>query len=136
MMTVAVKGKTRADAEALIQEFRDMATGKLDPERSPTTRPAHRVRRRARPADARQMRDPAVAHAACGVQFGQRSHRPKRMPIRCTPDRRMPEHIFEDEMPKIAEIESTPNPNAMKFILKEPLTWGDLLVRKRRTGAG
>jgi nitrogen fixation NifU-like protein len=29
MMTVSVKGKTRADAEALIQEFRDMATGKL-----------------------------------------------------------------------------------------------------------
>jgi Fe-S cluster biogenesis protein NfuA len=27
-------------------------------------------------------------------------------------------------MPKIAEIEDTPNPNAMKFILKEPLTWG------------
>ena len=27
-------------------------------------------------------------------------------------------------MPKIAEIENTPNPNAMKFILKEPLTWG------------
>ena len=27
-------------------------------------------------------------------------------------------------MPKIAEIEATPNPNAMKFILKEPLTWG------------
>src|ERR1700704_715295 len=27
-------------------------------------------------------------------------------------------------MPKIAEIEGTPNPNAMKFILKEPLTWG------------
>ena len=32
MMTVNVKGKTRADAEALIQEFRDMATGKLEPE--------------------------------------------------------------------------------------------------------
>jgi nitrogen fixation protein NifU and related proteins len=32
MMTAAVKGKTRADAETLIQEFRDMATGKLDPE--------------------------------------------------------------------------------------------------------
>jgi nitrogen fixation protein NifU and related proteins len=30
MMTVNVKGKTRADAETLIQEFRDMATGKLD----------------------------------------------------------------------------------------------------------
>ena len=27
-------------------------------------------------------------------------------------------------MPKIAEIEDTPNPNALKFILKEPLTWG------------
>lgn len=27
-------------------------------------------------------------------------------------------------MPRIAEIEATPNPNAMKFILKEPLTWG------------
>jgi len=28
------------------------------------------------------------------------------------------------KMPKIAEIEPTPNPNAMKFVLKEPLTWG------------
>jgi Fe-S cluster biogenesis protein NfuA len=27
-------------------------------------------------------------------------------------------------MPKIAEIEPTPNPNAMKFILREPLSWG------------
>ena len=27
-------------------------------------------------------------------------------------------------MPKIAEIEPTPNPNAMKFVLKDPLTWG------------
>lgn len=27
-------------------------------------------------------------------------------------------------MPKITEIEGTPNPNALKFILKEPLTWG------------
>ncbi len=27
-------------------------------------------------------------------------------------------------MPKIADIENTPNPNAVKFILKEPLTWG------------
>ena len=30
MMTTAVKGKMRPDAEALIDEFRDMATGKLD----------------------------------------------------------------------------------------------------------
>jgi Fe-S cluster biogenesis protein NfuA len=27
-------------------------------------------------------------------------------------------------MPKIAEIEPTPNPNAMKFVLREPLTYG------------
>ena len=27
-------------------------------------------------------------------------------------------------MPKIAEIEDTPNPNVVKFVLKEPLTWG------------
>ncbi len=32
MMTAAVKGKTRVDAEMLIQEFLAMATGKLDPE--------------------------------------------------------------------------------------------------------
>ena len=30
MMTTAVKGKTRAEAEMLFGEFRDMATGKLD----------------------------------------------------------------------------------------------------------
>ena len=27
-------------------------------------------------------------------------------------------------MPKIAEIEDTPNPNAVKFVLKERLAWG------------
>jgi len=32
MMTTAVKGKSRADAEQLVREFRDMATGKLDPQ--------------------------------------------------------------------------------------------------------
>jgi nitrogen fixation NifU-like protein len=31
MMTAAVKGKTRGDAQALSQEFLAMATGKLDP---------------------------------------------------------------------------------------------------------
>src|SRR5438309_9739603 len=35
---------------------------------------------------------------------------------------RAPDRIRQ--MPKISEIEPTPNPNAMKFILKEPLTWG------------
>src|SRR4030065_2216531 len=27
-------------------------------------------------------------------------------------------------MPQIADIEAPPNPNGVKFILKEPLTWG------------
>ena len=27
-------------------------------------------------------------------------------------------------MPRIEDIEDTPNPNAKKFILREPLTWG------------
>ena len=35
MMTTVVKGKPRADAERLIREFRDMATGKLDIDREP-----------------------------------------------------------------------------------------------------
>ena len=35
MMTTAVKGKPRSDAEELIREFRDMATGKLDTASTP-----------------------------------------------------------------------------------------------------
>jgi len=35
MMTVAVKGKTRTEAETLISEFREMATGKQAPESLP-----------------------------------------------------------------------------------------------------
>jgi nitrogen fixation protein NifU and related proteins len=35
MMTTVVKGKTRSDAEGLIGEFRDMATGKLDTAQQP-----------------------------------------------------------------------------------------------------
>jgi nitrogen fixation protein NifU and related proteins len=35
MMTAAVKGKSRADAETLIHEFRDMATGTLDVAKQP-----------------------------------------------------------------------------------------------------
>ena len=31
MMTTTVKGKSRDDAEELVREFRDLATGKLDP---------------------------------------------------------------------------------------------------------
>ena len=36
MMTAAVKGRPRADAERLVSEFRDMATGKLE-----TSQPHH-----------------------------------------------------------------------------------------------
>ena len=35
MMTAAVKGKARDDAETLVREFRDMATGTLDYEKTP-----------------------------------------------------------------------------------------------------
>jgi len=35
MMTTAVKGKSVDDAESMVRQFRDMATGKLDPERDP-----------------------------------------------------------------------------------------------------
>src|SRR3954468_10689134 len=35
MMTTAVKGKAQSEAEELIREFRDMATGKLDTEKTP-----------------------------------------------------------------------------------------------------
>jgi len=34
MMTTAVKGKAQSEAEELIREFRDMATGKLDTEKT------------------------------------------------------------------------------------------------------
>jgi len=33
MMTTAVKGRSVDDAESMVRQFRDMATGKLDPER-------------------------------------------------------------------------------------------------------
>jgi len=35
MMTTAVKGRSVTEAETMVQQFRDMATGKLDPERDP-----------------------------------------------------------------------------------------------------
>ena len=117
MMTTNVKGKTVAEAEQLVQEFRDMATGKLDAvgaAESPRT--ADGVRRRAGPAVAGEMRDPAVAHAACGAEF--RNHRFNRR-------RPRPGRDWQSElMPKIADLEYTPNPNARKFVLKEPLTNG------------
>jgi Fe-S cluster biogenesis protein NfuA len=38
-------------------------------------------------------------------------------------------------MPKIADIQETPNPNAVKFILKEPLSYGTSHSFKRREDA-
>jgi Fe-S cluster biogenesis protein NfuA len=38
--------------------------------------------------------------------------------------RRRWSRLQEFSMPKISEIEDTPNPNAVKFIVWEPLTWG------------
>jgi nitrogen fixation NifU-like protein len=35
MMTAAVKGKAQAEAEQLVREFRDMATGQLDTSKDP-----------------------------------------------------------------------------------------------------
>ena len=64
----------RGDAEQLIREFRDMATGKLDLGGAAPPRAADGVRRRARPADAREVRDPAVAHAARGAELGRERH--------------------------------------------------------------
>lgn len=37
MMTTAVKGKARTEAEAMIQEFRELVTGKLNPEDARST---------------------------------------------------------------------------------------------------
>ena len=63
------RARRATDAETLIREFRDMATGSRDLRRRPAHRPARGLRRRARPADAGQMRDPAVAYAASRVQL-------------------------------------------------------------------
>src|ERR671933_2819476 len=46
------------------------------------------------------------------------------MRTRCTSPHPAASRNSVRTMPKIAEIEPTPNPNAMKFVLKEPLTWG------------
>src|SRR5450759_4138906 len=92
------------------------------PRRRSPHRATHGLRRRARSADTRQMRDPPLAHAARRVQF-RREHvdRGRRQPDACADRQRL---NLDREMPKIAEIEGTPNPNALKFVLKEPLTWG------------
>lgn len=67
MMTASVKGKTREEyKDSRAEEFRDMATGQIERGEAAARRmPAARGPcGRARPADARQVRDPAVAYAA------------------------------------------------------------------------
>ena len=46
---------------------------------------------------------------------------------------RMTRYLEDMQMPKIAEIEFTPNPDARKFVLKEPLTFG--VVRSYESAA-
>jgi NFU1 iron-sulfur cluster scaffold homolog, mitochondrial len=41
----------------------------------------------------------------------------------------------EPKMPKIADIQETPNPNAVKFILKEPISYGTSHSFKKREDA-
>ena len=60
MMTTLVKGKSQQDAEQMVNEFRDMATGKLDTAVQP-----HHLGRLTVFAG---VRDTAVAYLACGVE--------------------------------------------------------------------
>ena len=48
LMTTAVKGKTRDEAEALFEQFHELVTGKLRRSRARSARLAARVRRRRR----------------------------------------------------------------------------------------
>jgi len=104
------------EAEQLIREFRDMAIGKLDIGSQPNhLGRSQRIRRRARSAIASEMRDPAVAHIARRAEFrSNHFHEGDRDPVATA----------NQLMPKIADLEYTPNPNARKFVLKEPLTNG------------
>ena len=89
MMTTAVKGKRASDAEQLIQEFRDMATGKLDTARQP-----HHLGRLTVFAGVRDLPTRVkcailpwhTLHAA--LNSARAPRRPKPTTIRCTSRRR------------------------------------------------
>ena len=122
MMTAKVKGKTQEDAETLIQEFREMTIGKLELNSN------HHLGHLTVFSGVRettyscQMCNLAMAYATCSAKLCRYSFDRRLMMILCmslsvTHDRKI-------RMPRISEIEGTPNPNALKFVLKEPLTWG------------
>src|ERR1044072_7800462 len=72
MMTQAVKGKTREEAQALFDQFHRRGTGELAGEgragregRGAPPRPTQDIRGRARLPRPRQVREPPLAHHAC-----------------------------------------------------------------------
>ena len=127
MMTAAVKGKSRGGRRAAHPA--NSATWRpasSTPHERASPRPAHGVRRRARPADAREMRDPAVAHAARRVQFGRArtSTEADDDPMHEPAPGGVAEPRVDLKCRRSPKSKPTPNPNARKFVLKEPLTWG------------
>ena len=67
MMTAAVKGKSRADAMALADEFQKLVTGKLEGRgRTEGPRQTAGAGRRLRVSGPRQVRQPGVAYAQGG----------------------------------------------------------------------
>ena len=78
MMTQAVKGKSKQQAESSFNEFHRMVTGRAGRrDRAEPARPAEDLCRRARVSRARQVRDAFVAHDAC--RAGRREHRNHRI---------------------------------------------------------
>ena len=62
LMTGAVKGKTRAEAEAMFERSTGWSRGRCDPSEAETLGEARRVLGGVGVSDARQMRQPFVAH--------------------------------------------------------------------------
>src|SRR4030067_2364008 len=79
------------------------------------------------PAITGQVRDPAMAYAACGAaSCSEPSRRGRNLDLDRRRSRSCSWHRYRRGiiMPKIADIEDTPNPNAVKLVLKDRLTWG------------
>ncbi len=80
LMTAAVKGKSRAEAEQLFDRFHELVTGKLPESEQRVARIAPRTRRRREVSAAREVREPRLARAAC--------RRSSPRPTRCRSSRR------------------------------------------------